>query len=61
MAEEKIAQLKKELARERAENAQLGQILEEMLRRPGDVEGCILMRWHRLVLACTAIKVPPAL
>src|SRR5438046_10269765 len=59
-AEEEIAQLKKdlaveraktarlegELARERAEKAQLRQILEEMLRRLGEVEGKLAKDSH---------------
>ncbi len=59
-AEEEIAQLKKELAaerakssrlegelaRERAENAQLRQMLEEMLRRLGEVEGKLAKDSH---------------
>ena len=61
-AEEEIAQLKKELAaeraktaslegeltRERAENAQLRQMLEEVLRRLGEVEGCMIYCKHAI-------------
>jgi transposase len=42
----KSARLEGELARERAENAQLRQVLEEMLRRLGEVEGKLARDSH---------------
>jgi hypothetical protein len=66
-AEAEIAQFKQELARERAENATLGQKLEEVLRWPGKVDDCTLMRWHHLAHAVATNtrpartrKLPPA-
>jgi transposase len=45
-AEEEIAQLKKELAAERGENAHLRQVMEQMLRRLGEVEGKLAKDSH---------------
>ncbi len=45
-AEEELAQLKKDLAAEQAKNAQLRQLLEEVLRRLGGVEGRLAKDSH---------------
>jgi len=45
-AEEELAQLKNGLAAEQAKNAQLRQLLEEVLRRLGGVEGRLAKDGH---------------